>query len=231
MTQRSPQYDFYATPTGAPSPATTASATPPSPASGAVNQFGTPLGVPGASLPAAAAAAAPTRASGGARVPAWLWRWGLGLAVAAVLGLFGVGRMGFLDVFHQPLEAPAALGGMAVEAEGSALRATLAPLTDVVGRDTAADDVVVEVYSDGVSRAAVLVAGRDAGDVEDGVAGMRDAGGEIVQVGTASCGVHTANGISMCVGESDGVAAVVMHTGTDPSAPAALLSEALAALG
>lgn len=231
MTQQLPQYDFYATPTGAPSPAPAASATPSAPAYGtAVNQFGTPLGVPGASLPAAATAAAPVRSSGGVRVPGWLWRWALGLAVAAVLGLFGVGRLGFLDVFHQPLEAPATLGGLSVEPAGSALRASLAPLTDAVDRSAQDDRVVVEVYSDGVSRAAVLIAGRDAGEIEDGVAGMRDAGGEIVQVGTASCGVHAANGVAMCVGESDGVAAVVMHTGTDPAAPAALLTEALAAL-
>ena len=125
MTERTaPQYDFYTTPpAGAATPPPTAaipaqatpsstSSAPSAPVYGApVNQFGTPIGTPGATLPAAYAPAQQT-SSGGVHVPRWVWRVVGPLVVLVVLGLFGVGRLGFLDVFHQDLTAPDTLAGM-----------------------------------------------------------------------------------------------------------------------
>jgi hypothetical protein len=232
VTQPNPQYDFYATPVAtAPTPSAvgTAPSAPAFGAGGPVNQFGTPLGVPGATLPARAGAAVPAARGSGVRLPGWVWRLGLGLAVAVVLGLFGIGRMGFLDVFHGPLEAPTTLGGMGVVTETSPVRTALAPLTAQM-QGQVGDDAVIEVYTDGVSRVALLVAARGEEDVDDGVTAMAAAGYALTDVGGSRCATSTAEGTSMCMVAQDGVTAVVLLSGTDPAAAAALVSEAVSGL-
>lgn len=225
MTQQLPQYDFYATPTGAPSPAPAASATPSAPAYGtAVNQFGTPLGVPGASLPAAATAAAPVRSSGGVRVPGWLWRWALGLAVAAVLGLFGVGRLGFLDVVHHAPEPPATLAGAPLSTNGDAEAMRADALANVSGVDE--DDFAVAVYEDPSQYLTLIVVERSATqedlrfllDAEDGV--------PVQAVGDALCRDIVEPGVTVgaCASSSGGRSVMVMQgPGTTASAHTALL--------
>lgn len=234
MNQPSPQYDFYATPTSAAAPAPTAGAAPSVPAfgagAGAVNQFGTPLGVPGATLASSAAAPVAAVRGTGFRLPGWVWRLGLGLAVAAVLGLFGIGRMGFLDVFHGPLEAPATLGGMGAVAETSPLRTALAPLTAQM-QGQVGEDAVIELYTDEVSKVAVLVAARGDEDVETGIAAMAAAGFTVADVAGSRCATSAAEGTSLCMASEDGVTAVVLLSSTDPAPAAALLSEAVSTLG
>lgn len=234
MTQSPPQYDFYATPTSA-APAPSGGGTAPSvptlgAGAGAVNQFGTPLGVPGASLPARAGSAVPAARGSGVRLPGWVWRLGLGLGVAVVLGLFGIGKMGFLDVFGGPLEAPTTLGGMGAVAETSPLRTALAPLTAQMQGEVG-DDAVIELYTDEVSQVAVLVAARGEEDVESGIAAMAAAGFTVADVDGSRCATSVTEGTSLCMAAEDGVTAVVLLSGTDPAAAAVLLSEAVATLG
>jgi len=83
---------------------------------GAVNQFGTPLSTPGATVPAAyappALTPAPSVLARVAALPRWVWRFAVPLAVMLVLGLFGVGRLGFLDLFHDDFAPPQTLAGL-----------------------------------------------------------------------------------------------------------------------
>ena len=104
----------------------------------------------------------PPARSGGVHVPRWVWRVVGPLVVLVVLGLFGVGKLGFLDVFHQPLEAPETLGGLPVAAQDGTVRTSLAGMLATIRSqaDSAQEDVVLEVYSDEVSRAVMLLATR-----------------------------------------------------------------------
>lgn len=244
MTDRTPTYDFYPAPTapvptrtqGAPEPVAPGgpAAAPSAPVFGTpalgtqVNQFGTPIATPGASVPSSFAPARPVTSPGllerVASVPRWVWRWVLPLTVTLVLGLFGVGKLGFLDVVHGDVELPASLVGQ--------------PLTTSSGTDPDADQAVFGTDLDG------LTWGRYAGvdrevlvtvvDFEMSDAELsRDEGdgfGPASLVGTSWCS-SSADGWSWCARSVDGRTVEVHEESADLAGLAAVLDELAASIG
>ena len=240
MTDRTvPQYDFYATPPAStppvPTQAAPRSSAPSAPTYGApsapvfggpaVNQFGTPLGTPGATLPAASAPVQQTSRGGGVHVPSWVWRFVLPLAVMLVLGLFGVGRLGFLDVFHQDLEAPETLAGMS--------RSTSEELTeyaDLLSSYGAPEgSYVLQGYEDADGFAMLVAFDEELGGTDlQAVVNADAAPAGAVAMGSATCAEHpvmTAS-LTMCARAGDGRTVVVMHGPADAVTTSSTLTEA-----
>ncbi|GAB2695163.1 hypothetical protein [Thalassiella azotivora] len=242
-----PDYDFFgassapaspaaagASPAGAPTVSRLgAPAVPPAaePATGAstpfggtpVNQFGTPLGVgPAVGAPLGGPPPSPARRN----VPAWVWRVLGTLAVALVLGAFGVGR--FAGLFEGDLEAPPTLDGLPRyedAATTAAFAALGAQLSEEVGVDP--QDQVMAVYTDQVSRALVLVAARADLDTADLRAQAADAG-EVTSVGDAVCAVSVQQATTTCLLSRDGLmVAVIAPSATDTASVARLTEVAL----
>lgn len=226
MTQRSPQYDFYATPTpgGAAPPGV---ATAPSSPAPAVNQFGTPLGVPGAAFggapPAPVAVPSPSLAARVASVPRWVWRIVLPLTVMVVLGLFGVGRMGFLDVVHRDPELPAVLAGQtaALTSEENPAAAERLFEEDMTGTTWA--HYVGERALTVVVSPVELTDAELAADVGDGF-------GAATRTGSSWCASSPSSDWSWCGRSADGVTIEVHERTTDLVTLAAVVDEVVASL-
>jgi hypothetical protein len=233
-----PQYDFYATPPATAQPSTHVPAqpsgsplAPSAPVFGApaVNQFGTPIGTPGATLPAAAVPAQQRVTGGGVHVPPWVWRFVAPLAVLVVLGLFGVGKLGFLDVFHADLEAPETLAGMPQTTED------MSEYIDLLSSYGAPDgSYAIQGYEDADGFAMVVALDAELGSEEllDMVNADAAPAGPVT-IGTATCAEHPvlSETMTMCARAGDDRTVVVLHGPADAVTTSTTLSEAWSHFG
>ena len=228
-----PDYDFFAPSPGGPVATPAGSGAPPqpplaAPATSTVNQFGSPVAAgtwtpvrSGASVPPIPPAPASTTALDS--VPRWVWRITIPLAIALVLGVFGVGR--FTGVFQGDLELPATLGGAPLSTDPR-----ISSSADAFGEGLEDDfgdaEKVFGVYSDGAT-GTLLAAVREGTDVRADIAASGADIGSPVEVGDATCVVYTGQNATAC-GRSEGdlTAIVAAFAQPDVNVTAALLGEA-----
>ena len=238
MTQRTtPDYDFYATAppaaqSAAPasSPVGHAAAAPVNQFGTPVNQFGSPVGFGGAATMTGPVPPAATRSrtSHGVQLPAWAWRWIAGLAVAVVLGLFGVGRFaGIGALFASDLELPATLGGMAQDSTSDEAVMMSGILEDV---STSSDGAVAALYSDGYTSTMVVATPEEASEADVQHTLSHRIFSPAQRFGETTCATLTDAPVSTCMRSGNGHTVVVSHASSDFAETIALLNEAWDAL-
>ena len=207
----------------------------PAPA-GQFGQFGAPaspfgapaapvlLGPPPGARPGPQGPLATLRATPGGR---WALRVGAGLAVAAVLGMLGIGRFAFLDLFGKDVAAPSSLGGLAPAADQSQV-AQLDQQISAYG-DPLGLDFEVAVYGDATAPIFFVGATYDEGTPNsEEVAEVLGASGGVNTrlVGENACTQLERGLVVMCARVDDGVMVAVLTANRSMEDTAAITDEA-----
>ena len=217
-----------------------ATAAPPSPFGRApAPTLGRPFGQPATSfgapatplLPAPPPAARPgphgplatLRATPGGR---WALRVTVGLAVAAVLGMLGVGRFAFLDLFDKEVSAPSSLAGLprVEQATVDLLDQQVSAYGDAIGVD-----LEVAAYGDALAPVLFLGATYDDETPEPAeVAGVLGAGGgsNTQLLGENTCTEIEGGAVVMCLRVDDGAMIAIVSPARPMQDVSAITDEA-----
>ena len=206
-------------------------------AGGQFGQFGgapaSPFGAPAVPVPLGPAPGArpgpqgplaTLRATPGGR---WALRVGAGLAVAAVLGLLGVGRFAFLDLFDKDVTTPSSLGGLSPSAD----QAALDQLDQQLSSYGSPFGIEFEIAAYGDSVTPVVFVGATYDDetpAPEELAGALGAGGgaNTRAVGSSTCTELERGLVAMCARLDDGVMVAIVTANRSVEDAAALTDEA-----